>query len=110
MFDKAKARVQCQNSCGEYINSRFGVLQGGILSPKLFNEFMSDLSEHLQKVYGITINDQTLTRMLYAHDIVLLSDTPSGLQNNINALHTFCARWHLILNTEKNKSNDNRWI
>ena len=38
MFDKAQSKVYQQGIYGDPIDSIFGFLQGGILSPKLFNE------------------------------------------------------------------------
>ncbi len=43
MYKKAKCRVKWKGYVGEKIDSKFGVLQGGMLSPKLFTEFLSDL-------------------------------------------------------------------
>jgi hypothetical protein len=103
MFDKAQAKVCQQGIYGESINSIFGVLQGGIISPKLFNEFLHDLPQHLNVNDGIKIEGTNFTHLLYADDIVLISNTAKGLQNNINSLHNFCAKWHLIVNTSKTK-------
>jgi len=103
MFENARARVQSQEGQGDPIDSIFGVLQGGILSPKLFNEFMYDLPQYLDKASGITMDNLQLTHLSYADDIVLIADSPEGLQSNINALHKFCCDWHLIVNTSKTK-------
>jgi len=100
MFDKAQAKVYQLGKIGAPINSLFGVLQGGILSPKLFNEFMSDLPKYLAPHDGIEIDGTYFTHLLYADDIVLMSDSTAGLQNSIDALHNFCAKWHLIVNTK----------
>ena len=104
MFDKAQAKVHQLGKLGPPIDSVFGVLQGGILSPKLFNEFMSDLPNHLNVENGITIDRTHFTHLLYADDIVLMSDSPKGLQNSIDSLHNFCVKWHLIVNTSKTKT------
>ena len=98
MFDKAQARVQQQGEIGPPIDSLFGVLQGGILSPKLFNEFLSDLQTDLYKENGIQIDSTYFTHLLYADDIVLIADSAKSLQNSINCLQKFCAKWHLIVN------------
>ena len=103
MFDKAHARVQCDGRQSEPIDSVYGVLQGGILSPKLFNEYLSDLPNYLDKNDGIKIENLEITHMLYADDIVLISDSQTGLQKHLNALHTFCSKWHLIVNISKTK-------
>ena len=102
MFDKAQAKVNQQGKYGDHIDSIFGVLQGGILSPKLFNEFMSDLPNYLNSKDGIEING-THFYLLYADDIVRISGSATRLQNSIESLHNFWAKWHLIVNTSKTK-------
>jgi hypothetical protein len=64
---------------------------------------MSDLPKYFNKNHGVSIDNLTLTHLSYADDIVIISDTPEGLQSNINALHTFCCKWHLIVNASKTK-------
>ena len=103
MFEKAQAKVHQLGKLSAPIDSTFGVLQGGILSPKLFNEFLSDIPSYLKAVNGIEIDGTVFTHLLYADDIVLISESVNGLQNSINSLHNFCAKWHLIVNTAKTK-------
>ena len=40
---------------------------------------------------------------MYADDIVLLSETPEGLQNSIQILSNFCSLWKLEINETKSK-------
>ena len=80
MFCKARCRVRWNGTLGEYINSEFGVLQGGMISPKLFTEFLQDIQHYLKKDNGVTLNEQKISYMLYADDLVLCSQTPEGLQ------------------------------
>jgi len=103
MFNKARARVLQHGETREPIDSTLGVLQGGILSPKFFNEFLSDLPEYLDKEDGLSVNSTYFTHLLYADDIVLISESHIGLQNLLNSLKQFCSRWHLIVNTTKTK-------
>ena len=87
------------------INSEFGVLQGGLISPKLFTEFLQDIQFYLNKNNGVihVLNKQKISYMLYADDLVLCSQTPEGLQNLLNDLGKYCSKWHLILNRTKSK-------
>jgi hypothetical protein len=41
--------------------------------------------------------------LIYADDIVLLSQSKEGLQNSLNILHDFCYIWKLKVNTDKSK-------
>ena len=98
MFKKAKAKIYHKGNHGDAIDSVYGVLQSHILSPKLFNEFMSDFLQHLNESDGIKIGNMFFTHLLHADDIVLMSDSPNGLQNRLNYLHDFSSKWHLIVN------------
>jgi retron-type reverse transcriptase len=103
MFLKAGARVRWQGLLGSNIDSTHGVLQGGIISPKLFNLYLSDLNEYLDQSNGIEINNVTFTHLLYADDLVLVSDTSSGMQKLLDNLASYCRKWHLLINTDKSK-------
>ena len=41
--------------------------------------------------------------LMYADDIVLLSNNQSGLQKHLNTLELFCQNWKLDLNSDKTK-------
>jgi len=41
--------------------------------------------------------------LLYADDLVLLSDSSESLQEMINAFHAYCVRWCLTVNLQKSK-------
>ena len=56
MFSKANARVRWEGQLGEKFDSKHGVLQGGIISPKLFNFFLADLDELLDQNHGVKVN------------------------------------------------------
>ncbi len=49
MYNKAKCRVKWKAKVGDSIDSKFGVLQSGMLSPELFKIFLSDLLNICQK-------------------------------------------------------------
>jgi exonuclease III len=101
MYSKAKCRVKWKNKVGEKIDSEYGVLQGGMLSPKLFTEFLYDLQNYLHKESGVYIDTDLLTYILFADDLILCSETPEGLQKLIDGLYKFCSKWHLIVSLTK---------
>ena len=45
--------------------SCFGVIQGGVLSPQLFNEFLSDLSAFLDPECGVKLDKKLLLFKFY---------------------------------------------
>ena len=103
MFSKSQAKVRWQGELGTSIESTHGVLQGGIVSPKLFNLYLSDMGEYLDQTCGVSVHGTTFTHLLYADDLVLVSETENGMQTLLNDMETYCRKWHLIINTQKSK-------
>jgi len=66
MYRDVKTKVRCTSGTSEEFTIKVGVHQGSVCSPLLFNVVMNDLTEHLM--------DDLLLTMLFADDIVLVSD------------------------------------
>ena len=84
MFLKSSSRVKWNDKISKPIKNRYGVIQGGVLSPKLFNEFLQDLGKYLNPKYGLKIGDIYLAYLLFADDIVLFSEFAESLQSQID--------------------------
>jgi deoxyribodipyrimidine photolyase-like uncharacterized protein len=41
--------------------------------------------------------------LLFADDLLVISESKEGLQNSINKLSDFCDNWQLTVNVKKNK-------
>ena len=52
-FLKSSSRVKLNGKISKPIKNRYGVMQGGVLSPKLFNEFLQDIGKYLNPKYGL---------------------------------------------------------
>jgi hypothetical protein len=106
MYAKCKFSVRINESSGtDPVNSTTGVMQGCILSPSLFSIFINDvvdylandpLDHHAPALRGIPIEC-----LLYADDLVLISQTPLGLQRQLNRLERYCEKWGLEVNKTK---------
>ena len=101
MFDNSTSRVKYNSQLSDIFENLHGVLQRRVISPTLFNFFLDDLSEYLDKSKGIKVGTITVCHMLFADDLILASETPSGLQKLINGLEEFCKQWHLEVNLSK---------
>ena len=79
MFDESKSQVKWIGEIGEsFVNSR-GVIQGGVISPLLFNIFLEELPAYLDHECGAQIRDMRINHILQADDLALISEKSSGL-------------------------------
>ena len=78
-------------------------MQGGVLSPKLFNEFLQDLGKYLNPKYGLKIGDIYLAYLLFADDIVFFSEFAESLQAQIDLFYKYCEICYLIIIIAKTK-------
>ena len=87
------------------IQTTKGVKQGDNLSPLLFNIYVNDLPKEIEKgdTQPLKLNNQNINSLMWADDIVLLSETKEGLQNCLNNLHNYCQIWKLEVNLKKTK-------
>ncbi len=54
---------------------------------------------------GIHITEQIsdITALLFADDLLMISDTVNGLQKKLNVLQKYCLKWNLTVNMYKSK-------
>ena len=99
-----KAGIKIQNQCTETFEINMGVRQGCVLSPLLFNIFLSDLPQKLDLTESkVKLGNTELASLVWADDIVLMSESESGLQQMINVLENYCQENKLKINTDKTK-------
>jgi hypothetical protein len=55
----------------------------------------------------VSLNTSTINCLMYADDVILLSETPAGLQNSLPYLQMYCTKWVLEVNIKKTKSISN---
>lgn len=103
MFDSAKCVVKWNNNLSGPIDSKYGVLQGGMFSPKLFTKFLEDFSTYLNDAHGIVVDKMIIMYMFFADDLILVSETEKGLQEQINNMSRYTSIWHLIVSLVKTK-------
>ena len=105
IYSKSKFAIKVDvNKITPYTDSVTGVLQGCQLSPFLFAIFINDLIDFL----GIdcdspTIGDHPINALLFADDLVLISESVGGLQRLLNRLAEWCDHWCMEVNREKSK-------
>lgn len=85
--------------------SHVGVRQGDNLSPTLFKIFINDFKHKLDASCDpVQMADINVSCLLYADDLLLLSNSEKGLQNSLDKLSSYCDKWNLEVNIKKTKS------
>ncbi len=107
MYNQDSVRVMHPT---EGLSARFscgiGVKQGCPLSPLCFGLYLDGLEKHLDALDGDSLPqlvDIVVKLLLYVDDLALMSETPQGLQKQIDALFELCVERQLVINVTKTK-------
>ena len=105
MYKSTSLCVKTDNyTLTENFPSDIGVRQGDNLSPTLFKLFINDLPKiFYAKCCPVLLNETLLNCLLYADDLILISETSTGLQNCLDKLSKYCKKWGLEINMKKTK-------
>ena len=103
LYRKTYFKVKCNGMLSPPILDQLGVNQGGNASPTLFRTYLADLGEYLTKHVGLCISDTIVAHLLWADDLVLISDSEQGLQKQLDGLQKFCSKNLMIVNELKTK-------
>ena len=107
MYKNTKYSIKTRNGCLEAILSNLGLRQGCPISPMLFNLLIDDVSDIFTdstELDPIFLQGNPINHFLYADDLVLISESPSGLQNCLNKLSTFAKSKYLTISIKKSKT------
>ena len=105
MYRNVKSKVKYNNCLSEEFTCGTGVRQSKCLSPFLFAIYVNDIEEEfiLREADRIDVGFLKLFLLLHADDIVIFSESVTGLQNGLNILHDYCNKWKLSVNIDKSK-------
>ena len=73
LYEEAKTRVRVDSELSEEFEVKIGMHQGSVLSPFLFAVVVDAVTEFAR--------EGALSELLYADDLVLMSETILGLRN-----------------------------
>ena len=97
------ASVKIGKKFSDPFETNIGVRQGCVLSPLLFNIFLSDLEILLQNIgdNAKINNSMEISCIMWADDILIFSETETGLQRKLDELANYCGKNKLTVNTDK---------
>ena len=101
VYRHTKSAIWTGNKVSDFFETFSGVKQGCLLSPTLFTLYLEDLFETLGG--GLMIGGENIRLLLYADDIVILSDDIDVMQGMINKLEAYCDRWKMEVNMDKSE-------
>ena len=105
MYSETTACIKLANGLSESFNMNLGIKQGDCLSPILFNIFINDIHEIFDNTCdGVSVGNINLNHLLFADDLILISQSAVGLQKCLDKLNNYCHKWALSINTTKTKA------
>ena len=106
VYTEDKACVKIGNNISNPFVINQGVKQGCVLSPTLFNIFLSDLEINFEDLNAEPLEysqGEKLSCIMWADDLLLLSKSQIGLQNMLNKLKIYTENNGLSVNIDKTK-------
>ena len=106
IYTNDECRIKVGNRLSDTFKTNKGVRQGCILSPLIFNIFLSDLPKALLQDHHMNpnlSNDKKISCILWADDLVIFSKSEEGLQNMLSKLSEYTLEKGLEINTDKTK-------
>ena len=102
LYTGYKCCVRLNGISTDYFDVLCGLKQGCILSPLLFNIYINDLVDTLNRSgCGIKLDNDRISCLLYADDIALLAENEKDLQDMLDIVHTWCCKWKMKINYDK---------
>ena len=84
IMDCARSAVMLDGKISKYVDILEGVAQACTLSPNIFKVYINDTIVAVEAPkQGITIVEDTVSGLMFAEVFVVISETPKGLQNQI---------------------------
>ena len=102
LYASVASSVRVNNLTTEWFDVTCGLRQGCCLSPLLFNLFVNDLALRIKSLgKGVSIDDELISILLYADDIVLMAESASDLQLMLDCLNEWCSSNSMMVNASK---------
>lgn len=100
-YENVDTSIECHGQKSTPVKMCRGVRQGDTDSPILFNIAVDDLVTSIDPTDGVTLGEARIGCLLFADDIIFLSNTIHGMREHLRKLHTFLRKTHMEVNPSK---------
>lgn len=98
------ARLRLNGELSDAFGIELGVKEGCVLSPELFKVFINDLITAVNSAAaGVDLSFAMISCLLFADDLVMMSESLEGLKKQATALESWCTQNELMANVSKTK-------
>ena len=105
MYSNTSACVRINGKLTNWFDCKSGVRQGCNLSPTLFSIFINDLVAEINSLNaGMNFENEQISMLLYADDIVFISSSEAEMQRMLDTLHQWCKKWRVLINSTKSQA------
>ena len=102
MYRSVSFAVKCDNKLTDSFETTVGVKQGCVLSPIFLNIFLYDLPLIFDATCApVNLNNLNLSCLMYADDLIIMSESAAGLQHALDKLYHYFMKWKLLVNIDK---------
>ena len=102
LYVDVKCAVKINDIKTNWFDVNNGVKQGCILSPVLFNLYINDIVDEMNVLNcGIPMLNSKIDMLMYADDIVLMSESEQNLQKMLDCVLVWARKWRISLNESK---------
>ena len=104
MYENTRAKYSMGDIKTDWVYSKRGVRQGCVLSPLLFGLYVEELAVRVKRTgLGVKIGNDVLSVLMYADDVVLLSNNHTDLQVMLNAVSEYGEDYGVRFSKEKSQ-------
>ncbi len=102
LYTGVSSCVRVNGLLTDWFDVHCGLRQGCSLSPLSFNLFINDLAVCIKALgKGVNINNELVSILMYADDIVLIAENEGDLQGMLDLLHHWCNINNMTVNCSK---------
>ena len=105
MYEDLQLSVKLSDGLTPIFDTLLAVRQGCNLSPLLFNLFVNEILQELKdnSCEPIKLQQKDINCLMYADDLLIVSETEAGFNNSLQRLGKYTKRWKLKISQKRLK-------